>query len=132
MVYGIVKSWWNKSQYFCWQCCKTWCFSKSNWVISFLEHLSVFCVSNYYLVFTHCLITIIDRSIGTGLALSATFLLIFMFAAVLPDTPKLWLNSAVKGLSPILTAIANFGKIQDVALLYWKNFANFRSAFKVN
>jgi hypothetical protein len=55
-----------------------------------------------------------------------------MFAAVLPDTPNLWLNSAVKGFSPILTAIANFGKIQDVALLYWKNFANFRSAFKVN
>jgi hypothetical protein len=43
-----------------------------------------------------------------------------MLAAVLPDTPNLWLNSAVKGLSPILTAIANFGKIQDVALLYWK------------
>jgi hypothetical protein len=77
-------------------------------------------------------INIIDRSIETGLALSTTFLLIFMLAAVLPDTPNLWLNSAVKGLSPILTAIANFGKIQDVALLYWKNFANFRSAFKVN
>jgi hypothetical protein len=80
----------------------------------------------------YSLITIIDRSIGTGLALSATFLLIFMLAAVLPDTPNLWLNSAVKGLSPILTAIANFGKIHDVALLYWKKFANFRSAFKVN
>jgi hypothetical protein len=74
----------------------------------------------------------INRSIGTGLALSATFLLIFLLALVLPDTPNLLLYSAVKGLSPILTAITNFGKIQDVALLYWKNFANFRGTFMVN
>jgi hypothetical protein len=75
------------------------------------------------------LIKLIYRSIGTSLILSATFFVSFLVARVLPETPIVLYITTLKGISPILTTIANFGKIQS----YWTNFAaNVKRTFNFN
>jgi hypothetical protein len=62
------------------------------------------------------------RSMKTNLLLSSTFLFIFFALAMFTDTFNVLICSFLKCLVPVLTTIANFGKIQHILLLYWQSF----------
>jgi hypothetical protein len=58
------------------------------------------------------------RSLKTNLILSLVFIIGFYFLASFSEILTVVIVSAMKGLVPILTTIANFGKIQHVLALY--------------
>jgi hypothetical protein len=62
------------------------------------------------------------RSMKTNLVLSVAFLFIFLSLSIFSDILNVLICSSLKGFVPILTTIANFGKIQHILLLYWQNF----------
>ena len=74
------------------------------------------------------------KSFKTSLILSLTYLLTFaLFFLTLSDTGQVLLTSLLKVLAPTLTTIANFGKIQQMVLLYWDNFKHkINKLFKLN
>ncbi len=61
------------------------------------------------------------RSLKTNLIFSITVVIVFFFMAFYLGTLTVLIFSTMKGLVPILTTIANFGKIQNVLALYWQN-----------
>jgi hypothetical protein len=64
------------------------------------------------------------RSLKTNILLTSAFILIFVCLAFLSDYYNVLICSTLKGMVPILTTIANFGKIQTVLLLYCQNAKN--------
>lgn len=68
-----------------------------------------------------CLLKLIFRSLMTNIVLSLGFVVSYICLAFLPDALNVFIISAFKGLTPVLTTIANFGKIQVVLLMYWGN-----------
>ena len=69
------------------------------------------------------------RSLKTNIILTSIVFLIFVCLAFVSDSFNIFIGSAMKGLIPILTTIANFGKIQTVLLLYCKNSKNKMESF---
>jgi hypothetical protein len=61
------------------------------------------------------------RSLKTNLFLCATFVFAYSMFAFLPDILIVLIVSIMKGATPILTAIVNFGKLQNMLKLYWEN-----------
>jgi hypothetical protein len=61
------------------------------------------------------------RSLKTNLCLCATFVFAYSMFAFLPDILIVLIVSVMKGTTPILTAIVNFGKLQNMVKLYWEN-----------
>jgi len=71
------------------------------------------------------------RSLKTNLVLSFVFIFILLLLAHFSETLTVLIISTLKGLVPILTTIANFGKIQNVLALYWQNLvSHLRECFK--
>jgi hypothetical protein len=71
------------------------------------------------------------RSLKTNLILSLVVVFIVLLMAKSSDTIIVLAVSTLKGLVPILTTIANFGKIQNVLALYWQNLVfHLRECFK--
>ncbi len=71
------------------------------------------------------------RSLKTNLIMSLVVVFIVLLMAKSSDTIIVLAVSTLKGLVPILTTIANFGKIQNVLALYWQNLAlHFLECFK--
>ncbi len=71
------------------------------------------------------------RSLKTNLVLSFVFIFILFLLANFSETLTVLIISTLKGLVPILTTIANFGKIQNVLALYWQNLVcHLRECFK--
>lgn len=64
------------------------------------------------------------RSLKTNILLTSAFIIIFVCLAFLSDYYNVLICSTLKGMVPILTTIANFGKIQTVLLLYCQNAKN--------
>ena len=62
------------------------------------------------------------RSLKTNITLSIVFFIVFILISFLSETAKIFVVSGLKGFAPVLSTMANFGKIQQVFLLYWKNF----------
>jgi hypothetical protein len=61
------------------------------------------------------------RSLKTNLFMSFAFIVIFISLANFSETQSVLVVSTMKSMVPILTTIANFGKIQHVLTLYWQN-----------
>ncbi len=61
------------------------------------------------------------RSLKTNLFLCAAFVFAYSMFAFLPDILIVLIVSIMKGATPILTAIVNFGKLQNMVELYWEN-----------
>jgi hypothetical protein len=60
------------------------------------------------------------RSLHTNLFLCVTFVFAYSMFAFLPDMAIVVIVSVMKGVTPIVTALVNFGKIQTVVKLYWE------------
>jgi hypothetical protein len=58
------------------------------------------------------------RSLKTNLILSFVFIAGFLFVANFSETLNVIALSTMKGMVPVLTTIANFGKIQNVMTQY--------------
>ena len=61
-------------------------------------------------------------SLKTNLLLCAIFLFVFVFTFVLPQTLSIIIITTLKGQIPVLTSVANFGKIQQIFTVYLDNF----------
>lgn len=61
------------------------------------------------------------RSLKTNLILCATYVITASMFAVMPDIANVVIGSVIKGVTPIVTALVNFGKLQGVSKLYWEN-----------
>ena len=61
------------------------------------------------------------RSLKTNLILSIAVVIVFFFMAFYLGTLTVLIFSTMKGLVPILTTIANFGKVQFVLKQYWNS-----------
>ena len=51
----------------------------------------------------------------------ATFVILAAMFSVMPDIAVVIGSVMIKGITPIVTALVNFGKLQSVAKLYWEN-----------
>ena len=58
------------------------------------------------------------HSLQTNLILCITFVFIFIFVPLVNPTVKIVLLALLKSLIPVLTTVANFGKIQELILFY--------------
>ena len=61
------------------------------------------------------------RSLKTNVVLCATFVILAAMFSVMPDIAVVIGSVMIKGITPIVTALVNFGKLQSVAKLYWEN-----------
>jgi hypothetical protein len=61
------------------------------------------------------------RSLKTNLILCATFVVAYSSFSFMPDLAIVLIVSVMKSVTPIVTALINFGKLQTVAKLYWEN-----------
>lgn len=62
------------------------------------------------------------KSLETNLILSVSIALILLAAYNYSNTSVVFIMSLAKGTAPILTTMANFGKIQEIILMYFKKF----------
>jgi hypothetical protein len=60
-------------------------------------------------------------SLKTNLLLCAIFLFVFVFTFVLPQALSIIIITTLKGHIPVLTSVANFGKIQQIFTVYLDN-----------
>ena len=71
------------------------------------------------------------RSLKTNLFMSFAFIVIFISLANFSETQSVLVVSTMKSMVPILTTIANFGKIRHVLTMYLQNtYFHFIECFK--
>lgn len=58
------------------------------------------------------------RSLGTNIVLAITIIVTFLFTFIFPFESFIILT-VLKGLTPILSTVANFGKIRQLIMVYW-------------
>ncbi len=68
-------------------------------------------------------------SLKTNLLLCVTFLSVFLFAFVLSLILNTLILTILKGLIPVVTTITNFGKVQQIILVYWESL---KTRFQIN
>jgi hypothetical protein len=61
------------------------------------------------------------QSLKTNLILCATFVVAYSSFSFMPDLAIVLIVSVMKSVTPIVTALVNFGKLWTVAKLYWEN-----------
>jgi hypothetical protein len=64
-------------------------------------------------------------SLKTNLVLGVSIIVIFICFMLTSRTLNIIITTFLKGLIPIVTAISNFVKIQDIIKLYWNKFNPF-------
>jgi len=64
------------------------------------------------------------RSLKTNLILSLVFVAITSCMSFMADNVVFVIISLLKGITPIVTAVVNFGKLQVVVRLYWAKYCS--------